>query len=149
MEHDHQLQEDLLFAWMQMSVCIRGNRILSDLSFNEIMLCGTLLRRETCGGPPVTATELCEEMRLLKSQINHILTGLEKKGLLERVRSEADKRVIHVHLTEDGRQCYLREHDRVMVLMQQLYQELGEADTRQLTSLISRATNLVTNLTER
>ena len=149
MEHDRQLQEDLLFAWMQMSVCIRGNRILSDLSFNEIMLCGTLLRRETCGAPPATATELCEEMRLLKSQINHILTGLEKKGLLERIRSESDKRVIHVHLTDAGRQCYLQEHDRVMDLMQKLCQELGEADSRQLASLISRATHLVTNLTER
>ena len=31
----------------------------------------------------------------------------------------------------------------------QLCQELGEADTRQLASLISRATNLVSNLTER
>ena len=149
MEHERQLQEDLLFAWMQMSVCILGNRILSDLSFNEIMLCGILLRRDNSNGSPVTASELCEEMHLLKSQINHILTGLEKKGFLARIRSETDKRVIHVYLTEEGRQCYLREHARVMALMQQLCQELGEADTQQLASLISRATNLVSNLTER
>lgn len=149
MENDRQLQEELLYAWMQMSVCIRGNRILSDLSFNEIMLCGTLLRRDQQGGSPATATELCEEMRLLKSQINHILTGLEKKGLLERKRSETDKRVIHVHLTEAGRQSYLREHARVMALMGQVCQQLGESDSRQLASLISRATGLVTQLTER
>lgn len=149
MENDRQLQEELLYAWMQMSVCIRGNRILSDLSFNEIMLCGILLRRDQQGGSPATATELCEEMRLLKSQINHILTGLEKRTLLERTRSEADKRVIHVHLTESGRQIYLREHARVMALMGQICQQLGESDSRQLTALISRATGLVTQLTER
>ena len=149
MTNDLQLQEELLYAWMQMSVCIRGNRILSDLSFNEIMLCGILLRRDATGGSPATATELCEEMRLLKSQINHILTGLEKKGLLERTRSETDKRVIHVRLTETGRRSYVREHVRVMKLMDQVCQELGDDDTRQLSALISRATSLVTNFTER
>ena len=149
MANDYQLQEELLYAWMQMSVCIRGNRILSDLSFNEVMLCGTLLRRTEIGSPPATATELCEEMRLLKSQINHILTTLEKKGLLERIRSEADKRVIHVYLTEKGRQCYQQEHQRVMELMEQVCLQLGEDDARQLSALITRATGLVTNLTER
>ena len=149
MTNDLQLQEELLYAWMQMSVCIRGNRILSDLSFNEIMLCGILLRRDAHGAPPATATELGEEMRLLKSQINHILTGLEKKGLLERTRSETDKRVIHVYLTDSGRRSYAREHARVMKLMSHVCQELGDDDTRHLSALISRATGLVTNFTER
>lgn len=149
MANDRQLHEELLRAWMRMSVCIRGNRILSALSFNEVMLCGILLRRDERSGPPVTATELREEMRLLKSQINHILTGLEKKGLLERVRSETDKRVVHVHLTESGRQCYRQEHQRVMELIEQVCLQLGEDATRQLSALISRATGLVTNLTER
>ena len=79
-------QEALLQAWMQMSVCIRGNRLLSSLSFNEIMLCGMLYRRKNAGLPPLSATELGEEMRLLKSQMNHILTSMEKGRTPEGVR---------------------------------------------------------------
>ena len=148
MEHKT-VQEELLQAWMQMSVCIRGNRILSDLSFNEIMLCGMLYRQESAGLPSLSATELGEKMRLLKSQMNHILTSLEKTGLVERARGTADKRVIHVHLTDLGREVYEREHARVMEIMSLLYADLGEEDTRRLTTLISRATALVTSYTER
>ena len=143
MEHDRQLQEDLLFAWMQMSVCIRGNRILSNLSFNEIMLCGTLLRRETCGAPPATATELCEEMRLLKSQINHILTQMEQRGWIERIRSTSDKRVIYVHLSDLGRESYLKEHAKVLEILNTVHRELGSEKTMALAALLNQATSIV------
>ena len=142
-------QEALLQAWMQMSVCIRGNRLLSDLSFNEIMLCGMLYRRENAGLPPHSATELGEKMRLLKSQMNHILTSMEKAGLVERTRGTEDKRVIHVHLTKAGREIYEQEHARVMEIMSLIHSDLGEEDTCRLTALITRAINLVTSYTER
>ena len=64
MTTEHQLQEALLYAWMEMSVFIRGNRILADLSFNEVMICGMLSRRQA--DAPLTATELGERTNLLK-----------------------------------------------------------------------------------
>lgn len=146
---DRQSQEELLYAWMQMSVCIRGNRILTTLSFNEIMLCGLLYRQETSGGPPLTATDLGEQMKLLKSQVNHILTTLEQGGLVQRARGTEDRRTVHVHLTETGRLRYLKEHALVMELVQQVCDGLGEEDTRRLAALISKATGLVTKLSER
>ena len=79
MTNEQQLQEELLYAWMKMSVFIRGNRILSDLSFNEVMICGMLSRQPP--DAPLTATELGEQTNLLKSQINHILTGMEQRRL--------------------------------------------------------------------
>ena len=149
MEQDKFLQENLLYAWMQMSVCIRGNRILSQLSLNEMMLCGMLYRQQNSALPPLTATELGERMKLLKSQINHILTAMEKTGIIHRERGTTDKRVIHVHLTDTGRELYEQEHARVMEIMARIHSELGDEDTRQLTQLIARATALVTTHTER
>ena len=143
METDRQLQEELLYAWMQMSVCIRGNRILSELSFNEIMVCGLLQRQRDSGTSPLSATELCARTNLLKSQINHILTSLEGRGLIRRVRSIGDKRVIRIYLTEAGRELYEAEHARVMEILNQVYLELGQEKTRELTQLISRATDVV------
>ena len=97
-----QMQEDLLYAWMEMSVFIRGNRILADLSFNEVMICGMLYRQQEAD-TPLTATELGERTNLLKSQINHILTDMETRGLIERTRSTTDKRVVYVRLSQEGR----------------------------------------------
>lgn len=137
------LQEQLLSAWMRMSTFIRGNRILSELSFNEIMVCGLLQRQRDSGTSPLTATELCARTNLLKSQINHILTSLEGRGLIRRVRSIGDKRVIRIYLTEAGRELYEAEHARVLEILNQVYLELGQEKTRELTQLISRATDVV------
>lgn len=143
MDQEIRLQEALLHAWMEMSVFIRGNRILTDFSFNEVMICGLLLRQQEAGASPLTATELCSQTHLLKSQVNHILTALEERGLIQRVRSTADKRVVYVHLLEDGRARYFKEHARVMEIMKAVYDALGSEKTRELTALIAKATAVV------
>ena len=143
MTTEHQLQEDLLYAWMEMSVFIRGNRILADLSFNEVMICGMLSRRQA--DAPLTATELGERTNLLKSQINHILTAMEQRGLVERTRSTTDTRVVYVRLSEEGRRLYAREHDRVMEILKAVYGEFGSEKTRELTAMLKKATSIVNN----
>ena len=143
MTPEHQLQEALLYAWMEMSVFIRGNRILADLSFNEVMICGMLSRRQA--DAPLPATELGERTNLLKSQINHILTAMEQRGLVERTRSTTDKRVVYVRLSEEGRRLYAREHDRVMEILKAVYGEFGSEKPRELPAMLKKATSIVNN----
>ena len=141
MANEQQLQEELLYAWMKMSVFIRGNRILSDLSFNEVMICGMLSRQPP--DAPLTATELGEQTNLLKSQINHILTGMEQRNLIERTRSTADKRVVYVQLSEEGRRIYAQEHAGVMEILKVVYEEFGSEKTQELTAMLKKATAVV------
>ena len=142
MTTEQQMQEDLLYAWMEMSVFIRGNRILADLSFNEVMICGMLYRQQEAAAP-LTATELGERTNLLKSQINHILTDMETRGLIERTRSTTDKRVVYVRLSQEGRRVYAREHAGVMEILQGVYEEFGSEKTRELTAMLKKATAIV------
>lgn len=137
------LQEKLLHAWMEMSVFIRGNRLLTDLSFNEIMICGMLFRQQESGTAPLSATELGERTNLLKSQINHILTGMEQRGLIERVRSTEDKRVVYAHLSTEGRTIYLQEHTKVMEIINEVHSALGREKTQELTEMLKTATAIV------
>lgn len=143
MENRQDMLEELLYAWMEMSLHIRGNRILSDFSFNEIMICGLLYRRQKNGQPPLTATELGSYTRLLKSQINHILTGMESRGLIYRERSTQDKRVIYVHLQQEATSAYLSEHEKVLEIVDRVRTALGDEDTKQLTALMRKATAVV------
>jgi DNA-binding MarR family transcriptional regulator len=144
MTPEQQLQENLLYAWMEMSVFIRRNRIMADLSFNEVMICGMLYRQQKTD-PPLTATELGERTNLLKSQINHILTNMEQRGLIERTRSTTDKRVVYVQLSEEGRQTYAREHTGVMEILKAVHEEFGSEKTRELTNMLKKATSIVNN----
>ena len=144
MDHKtHTIQEELLHAWMQMSVFVRGNRLLADFSFNEIMICGLLYRCQENGTKPLTATELGEQTNLLKSQINHILTQMEQRGWIERIRSTSDKRVIYVHLSELGRESYLKEHAKVLEILNIVLRELGSEKTQELATLLNQATSIV------
>lgn len=142
MTTEQQTQEHLLYAWMEMSVFIRGNRILAGLSFNEVMICGMLYRQQEAD-TPLTATELGERTNLLKSQINHILTNMEQRGLIERTRSTTDKRVVYVQLSQKGRETYAEEHARVMEILDAVYREFGSEKTQELTAMLKKATAIV------
>lgn len=143
MEKHRLMEEELLYAWMEMSLHIRGNRILTDFSFNEIMICGLLYRRQQNGLSPLTATELGAYTRLLKSQINHILTSMEDRGLIRRERSRQDKRQVYVHLQEEAVPRYLEEHNKVLKIVDSVRLALGDEDTKTLTALMRKATAVV------
>lgn len=47
--------------------------------------------------------DLLEEMGLARATLSELLTRLEEKGLIERERSKADRRVIIISLTKKGK----------------------------------------------
>lgn len=53
------------------------------------------------GGPP-TMSQICGEMNASPSTVAGIIDRLEAAGIVERVRSAEDRRVIHVHLAAQG-----------------------------------------------
>ena len=136
-------QEQLLQAWLDMSLVIRGNRLVSGFSLNEMVICRILYERQEQGGEAVTATELCNRMQLLKSQINKLLTTMEKKGVIERVRSESDKRKIEIRLREEGARQYVEEHNRILKIIGYVYSTLGEEASDHFTQLMNQTVKLI------
>lgn len=49
-----------------------------------------------------TASELSDAMSLSQATVTSILDRLEDRGLIERIRSQTDKRKVHPRLTESG-----------------------------------------------
>lgn len=56
-----------------------------------------------CGS---TAAELCRFSRYDTGSMTRMVDRLEEKGLLRRVRSSTDRRIIHLELTEAGQDLY-------------------------------------------
>lgn len=142
------LQEELLRSWMAMEVCIRGNRLLSDFSMNEMLVCNLLFQRRRDGDSPVTATELCTHTRLLKSQMNRVLNGMEARGLISRERSALDKREVHVRLKETALPRYLQEHEHVLGIVGAVCAALGVEDSKKLAELMNQAADIVSHFKE-
>ena len=137
------VEEALLGAWMDMALHIRGNRLVTTLSFNEIVVCSMLYRSMISGDGMLTATDLGGKTKLLKSQLNKVLTVMEEKGLIERIRSEKDKRKVFLKLREERLTVYLEEHEKVMEIVHQVCMALGEEKTKTLTTLLAEAVAVV------
>lgn len=116
--------DQLLYAWLDLTSTLWNTRIVSSLPYNEAHIMGLLLRHSD-SEDPLTATDLIKRTRLLKSQMNKILTRLEERGFITRIRSAQDKRMIHVHLTPEGKAAYLEEHKGVEAILHQLVSKIG------------------------
>ena len=68
------IEEELLEAWIALTMLVRGNRVLSTLSYNEMVVL-RLLKEED----GLTAEYIRGVMHLHKSQMASLVTMLEKK----------------------------------------------------------------------
>lgn len=122
-------KEELLNAWLYMSANVWNRRIVRKLSFNEAFVCNLLYRKwEEPDGGKITATYLCEETRLLKSQMNKIINKLEDEGIVERRRSQSDKRRVYIFFTEKGRKVYEEEHNGILNLLGAIMEKFSEEE---------------------
>lgn len=121
-----QLNEELLHAWLRVSTSIVNSRIVSELSYNETLVCNALYRNTMeQGDRPLTATDLCGITNMLKSQMNRTLNLLEVKGLITRQRSTEDKRQVFVMFNKDRADAYEAQHARILKLLDGIIGELG------------------------
>jgi DNA-binding MarR family transcriptional regulator len=70
---------------------------------------GTLLHLANSG--PLTIGEIAEHFDRAQSVVSEIVDGLEKKGLLERMRDPRDKRRVLVWLTDAGQEALERDRE--------------------------------------
>lgn len=134
------LNEELLFTWLQACSVIDNHRLVTVLPFNEAMVCGLILRAQE-QGRFLTASSLCAQTRILKSQMNAILRSLERKGFLARRRSQADLRQVELALLPKGVEEYRRSHGKILALIDRLIAAVGEETVRALIPPLRQITD--------
>ena len=127
------LNEELLAVWLQLTNIIDNQRLAKGLSFNEALVCGLL------AGGCRTASDLCAETRILKSQMTVILKSLEAKGILRRQRSQHDKRCIELYLLPEGTARYADGHCQALKLVDRFIGAMGEEKICTLLPLLREA----------
>ena len=114
--------EKVLEAWLSMTTIINNERITSDLPYNESMICRYLYQNKDQN---VTATDLCNWMRMQKSQMNRTLTNMEKKNLITRTRATEDTRKIYVTLNEQMMAVYKKQHKKILKIVGEIFDKIG------------------------
>jgi MarR family 2-MHQ and catechol resistance regulon transcriptional repressor len=84
---------------------------------------------------PCSMVELAKEQFMSPPALTSIVDGLEKQGLVERVRSEEDRRVITIKITGKGEKTFTRAH----VLYKQFFENVMHALTRQEINVVLAA----------
>ena len=124
------LNEEALATWLQLSNTIDNQRVIDALPYNEALVCGLL------AGGCRTASDLCAETRILKSQMTVILNSLEAKGVLHRQRSQRDKRCIELYLLPEGAARYADGHRQALALVDRLIDAMGEEKVRTMLPML-------------
>ena len=143
-----ELQEALLSAWLNLSANLWNERIVRNLSYNESFVCGLLARQmqNQPDEPWMTARDLCRKTKLLKSQMNKTLNGLEDKGYILRQRFDSDRRLIYVSLTQEGLTRYLQEHQHILSVVSAVTDQLGVEKSTQLAALMDETAQIMDKL---
>ncbi|MCL2859704.1 MAG: MarR family transcriptional regulator [Oscillospiraceae bacterium] len=86
----------------------------------------------------VTITEIIEKLQIAKPTASQMLNSLEEKSLIERIRTNEDRRVVYVKLTEKGKEVLEKAHKEFSKLTKNLITKLGKKDTEELIRILEK-----------
>lgn len=132
------INEKVLSAWLKLSTTICNERISSELPYNESLICG-ILHRNAVENPEkqMTATELCEQTNIQKSQMNRTLNSMEEKGLIDRIRSKKDKRQVFVKINMENAEVYENQHKKVLDIVDTVLEKVGKEKAEEIVQLFT------------
>lgn len=85
-----------------------------------------------------TATDICRDYRHDSGALTRVIDQLETRGLLERQRSEADRRVVRLHLTKLGSKTVESLIPLVTERLNSALDNFSSAEVSELTRLLGK-----------
>ena len=107
-----------------------------DLKHSETMMLfelGEIANKYPNG---ISISELSNYLNVTPPSITQVISGLEKKGMLERTMDTTDRRIIRVKLKDTGINFIEKNRRHMVASIQELVEYLGEEKSSQLASLI-------------
>lgn len=92
---------------------------------------------------PQSMSSLAREYSMTKSNITVLVDDMERKGLLARVRSEEDRRVIMITLTDSGKSFFESFLGNFSKLISTFIRNVGSEDLAIITDGFERMTSIV------
>ncbi len=144
---DTHITEELLTAWLRLSTSINNPRIVSDLTYNESLICNLLYNNlQVNPNQRLTATDLCNQTKMLKSQMNRTLNSLIEKNLITKERSELDKRLVYISMDFEQAITYKKQHEKILELINVIINNLGKNNTNKAIEIFNSISEIADKL---
>jgi MarR family transcriptional regulator, organic hydroperoxide resistance regulator len=131
-----------LLEFLRATRRVRGRLGDSDeLSLSQYHLLEPLIE-----GERLAICELALAAGVSAPTATRMLTGLERAGLVERVPCDADRRVVHVVLTDEGRDRVLAARARGEQRRAEIFASLSAGERREAVRLLERLAEAVDGL---
>jgi DNA-binding MarR family transcriptional regulator len=111
----------------------RDARIVGGVSFAHYPLLKALQR-----AGEMSAGQLASEVALTPATVTQMLEALASAGIVERQRSERDRRVVTSRMTEEGRRRLERKDAELVEKWRDTLADLDDADLEQATRVVAR-----------
>lgn len=134
---NYQLEDSIGWLTNQVKVVLSAslNSELADLGISYAQW-RVLMRIYSEQG--VTAAELCRCMESDTGSMTRMVDRLEEKGFLRRVRSDVDRRVVKLELTDAGRALVPAMLDAVVTVLNHHLRDFTPDEVKSLKSLLRR-----------
>ena len=85
-----------------------------------------------------TLTELAEELNLTKPTVTVLVDKLTEKGYIKRIKSDKDRRVMHLHIDKKGSKIIALRETAYELMAEKIRSGLSETETSILTELLTK-----------
>ncbi len=122
------------------AIDMRSRRLMQEAGFTgpQLLVMQALARAEE-----MSAGALAREVNLSQGTVSSILDRLEKRQLLQRIRSHTDRRKIFVSLTEQGREKLRIAPTLLQQRFIQRFTELKDWEQNQILSSLQRLAEMM------
>jgi DNA-binding MarR family transcriptional regulator len=96
--------------------------------------------------PGIKISTLCAHTHMSMPGASQMLNSLESKGMIERIMAKDDRRVIYVDFTEKGQALLTEAMQKFLGTMDQVLEEFGERDSKELIVLLNRLSDIMERL---
>ncbi|MGB7644261.1 MAG: helix-turn-helix domain-containing GNAT family N-acetyltransferase [Pseudomonas fluorescens] len=117
---------------------LQEHLLQSDYSLTEIRVMYELSSRGD-----LTSADLCQMLGLDPGYLSRLISGFEKQGLIQKVRSVTDARAVQLHLSDLGRTVLAPLEQKTQQEVIALLEALPEQQQRQLTGAMQRIQSLL------
>jgi DNA-binding MarR family transcriptional regulator len=117
-----------------------------DYSKNEILAMLLIYRKGK-----VNMSEVAEYINAPLNTATGVISRLEKKLIVERIRDTQDKRVVMISLTEMGQDFILNEKTHIEYYFRKIYEALTEDEKKSVISIVTKVISILKtnpNITE-
>ncbi|OMF53274.1 hypothetical protein BK138_18940 [Paenibacillus rhizosphaerae] len=115
------------------------HRVIEGLKMSEMGLMVLLMRHVEPDSPGLKVSEISAMLGVTSPTVTQFVKALEKKKWIVRTPDEADRRVVRIKLSEEGREAIIQARKATIHSFKGLVDHLGIEESEKLSELLTKA----------